>query len=215
MWLSDWSEVQFIFKWLSWFHCHPVISCFIKIKIGLTFMVPDYPGCSVKEDAKQVFLNHKTYNISIAGLHHIQPNYLENAKHDILSTRNVGQCPTWWLPCRIYVAPSVQRHKFWLTPTSEVPCSNAAKMRNLSKFIGVPQTHQQISAASEPKFTILWGHVGKTLLFNKFFPTVDTCLSCEGQMANFWRFFGPAFPASHAQHISDLTSKFALGPHHV
>jgi len=30
-----------------------------------------------------------------------------------------------------------------------------------------------------------------------------------------WRFFGPAFPVSHAQHISDLHSKFALGPHHV
>jgi len=26
-------------------------------------------------------------------------------------TRNVGQCPTWWPPCRIYVAPSVQRRK--------------------------------------------------------------------------------------------------------
>jgi len=34
-----------------------------------------------------------------------------------------------------------------------------------------------------------------------------------------WRLFGdflgPAFPASRAQHISDLHSKFALGPHHV
>jgi len=29
-------------------------------------------------------------------------------------TRNVGQCPTWWSPCRIYVAPSVQRRKVWL-----------------------------------------------------------------------------------------------------
>jgi len=26
-----------------------------------------------------------------------------------LITRNVGQCPTWWPPCRIQVAPSVQR----------------------------------------------------------------------------------------------------------
>jgi len=34
-----------------------------------------------------------------------------------------------------------------------------------------------------------------------------------------WRFFGKflgsAFPASRMQHISDLHSKFALGPHHV
>jgi len=42
----------------------------------------------------------------------------------------------------------------WLTPTTRVPCSNAAKTRNPLKFSGVPQTHQQISAASRPKFTI-------------------------------------------------------------
>jgi len=29
-------------------------------------------------------------------------------------TRNVGQCPTWWSPCRTQVAPSVQRRKVWL-----------------------------------------------------------------------------------------------------
>jgi len=54
-----------------------------------------------------------------------------------------------------YVAPSVQRCKVWLTPTTTVPCSNAAKTRNLLKFAGVPQTTGPISAASGPKFTIL------------------------------------------------------------
>ena len=52
---------------------------------------------------------------------------------------------------------------------SRVPCSNAAKMRNPLKFAGVPQTHQQISAASGPNCTILKGHVGEILLFNKFY----------------------------------------------
>ena len=52
---------------------------------------------------------------------------------------------------------------------------------------------------------------------------VDTCLSCEDiarqscAMVPRWRlvgdFLGPVFPAS--QDISDLHSKFALGPHHV
>jgi len=28
-------------------------------------------------------------------------------------------------------------------------------------------------------------------------------------------FLGPAFAVSRVQHISDLHSKFALGPHHV
>ena len=57
----------------------------------------------------------------------------------------------------------------WLTPTTRVPCSNAAKTRNLLKLPGVPQTNEMISAASGPKFTILWGHVGEILLLNKFF----------------------------------------------
>jgi len=37
------------------------------------------------------------------------------------------------------------------------------------KFAGVPQTGKPISAASRPKFTILWGHLDEILLLNKFF----------------------------------------------
>ena len=44
--------------------------------------------------------------------------------------------------------------------------SNAAKTRNQLKFAGMPQTGQPISAASRPKFTILWGHVEDILLLN-------------------------------------------------
>jgi len=55
---------------------------------------------------------------------------------------------------------SVQGRKLWLAPTTRVPCSNAAKTRNPLKLVGVPQTTEQLSAASRPKFTILWGHVG-------------------------------------------------------
>jgi len=63
------------------------------------------------------------------------------------------------------------------------------------------------------------------LLLNKFFPIVDTGLSCEDiarqscAMVPRWPIFGdflrPAFSASRTQHVSDLHSKFALGPHHV
>ena len=149
---------------------------------------------------------------------------MQDAK--ILPTRNVGQCPMWWPPCQIYVAPSVQRRKVWLTPTTEMRCSNAAKTRNPLKFAGVPQTRQQISAASEPKFTILWGHVEEILLLNNFFfPIVDTCLSCEDiarrscGIVPRWQLFGvflhAVFSASRAQHVSDLHSKFTLRPHYV
>ena len=57
--------------------------------------------------------------------------------------------------------PSVQRRKVWLTPTTRVPCSNAAKTRNPLKFAVVPQTREPISAASERKFSILSGRVEK------------------------------------------------------
>ena len=63
--------------------------------------------------------------------------------------------------------------------SSRVPCSNAAKTQNLLKLAGVPQTNETISAASGPKFTILWGHTEEILLFNNIFLIVDTCLSCE------------------------------------
>jgi len=104
-----------------------------------------------------------------------------------------------------------------LTPTTRVPCSNTAKTRNPLKFTGVPQTRQQISAASGSKLPYYQN------TFNNFFS--DTCLSCEDIVRQsctmvprwpiFGDFLGPAFPASHVQHISDMHSKFALRPHHV
>ena len=101
-----------------------------------------------------------------------------------------------------------------------MPCSNAAKTQNPLKFVGVPQTPEPISAVSGPKFNILSGHVEEVLLLNKFFPIVDTCLRYEDMarqrcaMAQRCRFFAtflhPVFPASRAQHVSDLHSKFTL-----
>jgi len=95
-----------------------------------------------------------------------------------------------------------------------MPCSNAAaKTRNQLKFAGVPQTGQPISAANRPKFTILWGQVEDILLFNKFFPIVDTCLSCEdiarqsGVMVpdgDFWRLFASCVCPSPHSHTTAL-----------
>jgi len=48
-WLCVWSEAQMICIWSSWCCYHPIISCFIKIRIGLTFLVPAYLGCPRKE----------------------------------------------------------------------------------------------------------------------------------------------------------------------
>jgi len=53
-WLSVWSEVQMVCVWSSWCHYHPVISCFIRIHNGFTFLVLAYPSCPGKEAVKWV-----------------------------------------------------------------------------------------------------------------------------------------------------------------
>jgi len=110
----------------------------------------------------------------------------------------------------------------WLTLTTSVPCINAAKTRNPLKFTGVPQTRQQISTVSWPKFTILWGHVEEVSMFNKFFFRLSIhALAAKIQPDKVVRwcqngnFLRPVFVASRMLHISDLHSKFALRPHHV
>jgi len=66
---------------------------------------------------------------------------------------------------------------------------------------------------------------GRHCCLTGFFSYCQTCLSCEDiarqscAVVHRWQIFGdflgPAFPASHMQHISDMHSKFALRPHHV
>jgi len=67
--------------------------------------------------------------------------------------------------------------------------------------------------------------VEEILLLNKFFPIVESCISCKDiarqscALVLRWRFFGEflclVFTASRVQHISDLHSKFALRPLHL
>ena len=61
--------------------------------------------------------------------------------------------------CVLYMAPSVKCRKLWPTPTTRVPCSNAAEMRNLSKFAGVPKLldrSQPLVGSSSPYCGDLW-----------------------------------------------------------
>jgi len=53
VWLSVWSE-QTICMWSSCCYCHPVVSCFIKIQNGFTFLVPAYPGRPGKEAVRRL-----------------------------------------------------------------------------------------------------------------------------------------------------------------
>jgi len=57
------------------------------------------------------------------------------------------------------VAPSVQRRKVWLTPTTKVPCSNAAKTRNPLKFAACPKLangSQPLVGRRSPYYQNMW-----------------------------------------------------------
>jgi len=114
-------------------------------------------------------------------------------------TRNVGQCPTWRPAAALpNIGGALCSTPQGLADThyTRVPCSNAAKAWNPLKFAAVPQTNETISAASGPKFTILWRHVRRYCYLTSFFPIVDICLSCEDiarqncGMVPRWRLFG-------------------------
>jgi len=55
----------------------------------------------------------------------------------------------------------LQRRKVWLTPTTRVPCSNAAKMRNPLSFWGAPNSptdlSQPVLGQSSPYCEDMWG----------------------------------------------------------
>jgi len=54
-WLSDWIEVQTCISISpSWWHLPLTVSCFSKIQIGFTFLVPAYPGSPGQRAVKRV-----------------------------------------------------------------------------------------------------------------------------------------------------------------
>jgi len=57
-WLSICSKLQIIGIWSSWFHCHPMISCFIEIQNGSAFLVLAYTSCPGKETIKQLCVDN-------------------------------------------------------------------------------------------------------------------------------------------------------------
>ena len=139
--------------------------------------------------------------------------------------RNMGQCPAWWSPCRTYVAPSIQRHKVWLTPTTRCRAVTLPRRESSWNLVGcskLTKRSQPLVGWSSPYSCDVWRIY---CCLTSFFPIVDTCLSCEDiawqscAMVPRWRFLAtflrPVFSASRVHHVSDLHSKFTLGPHHV
>ena len=111
--------------------------------------------------------------------------------------------------------PPFNAAKFGRRPLLEYRASNAAKTRNRLKFVWVPQTRQQISAASGQSSPYCGGHAEEILLLNKFFSDCRFVPCEDAQMAIFGNFLRAVFSVSRVQHVSDVHPKFALRPHHV
>jgi len=100
--------------------------------------------------------------------------------------------------------------QFGWRPLLECRAVTMLRRQTRWNYQGVPKTNETISAASGPKFTILWGHVEEILLLNKFFLIVDTCLSCEDiawqscAMVPRWRFW-QLFCVLHLQRVACST----------
>ena len=127
---------------------------------------------------------------------------LPNIGGALCSTQQFGWCPL--LECRAVTLP--RRETRW-------NLQGCPKLANIS---------QPLLGHSSPYYQDMQR---RYCCLMSFFPIVDTCLSCQDivwqscTMVPRWRIFGdflgPAFPASHMQHISNMHSKFALRPHHV
>jgi len=115
--------------------------------------------------------------------------------------------------------------KFGWRPLLECRAVKPPRRETRWNLLGCPK----LATGSRPlvgrSSPLLSRYVEEVLMLNKFFPIVYACLSCEeiarqrcAMVPRWWTFgdfLGPAFPASHVQHISDMHSKFALRPHHV
>ena len=135
----------------------------------------------------------------------------------------MGQCPTWRPPCRIYCRwrPLFNAAKFGWRPLLEcravtLPIRETRfNLQGCPKFLNRPQP---LVGRSSPYYEDMWR---RYCCLTSFFSIVNTCLSCEdkpGKLVRWCRdghFLHPVFAASRVQHVSDLHSKFALGPHHV
>jgi len=86
VWLSVWIKMQMI----CWCHYHPVISCFIKVQIGLTFLMPAYLCCPGKEAIEWVSV--------IAAINsHVCVLYSCQSLQELILTENLltVSCVTW------------------------------------------------------------------------------------------------------------------------
>ena len=124
-------------------------------------------------------------------------------------------------PAKYRRCPLFNAVKFGWRPLLECRAVTLSRSESRWNLLGCPKLTKRSQPLVGRRSCILYGHVEGILLFNIFFPIVNSCLNCENTsrqicaMARRWRFFASFFAscisASRVQHISDLHSKFALG----
>jgi len=108
--------------------------------------------------------------------------------------------------------------KVWLTPTTRVPCSKAAKTRKPLKFAGCPKLtnrSQPLVGRSSPYYEDMWGRYQCLTSFFRLSIHASAAKTQPDKVVQWFQngdFLHPVFSASHVQHISDMHSKFALRP---
>jgi len=93
-------------KWFAYgpCHCHPIITCFIKIQTGLTFLVTAYPGCRGKEATERVHVCLSAYSTdehiqapSPLAVHHcVLLSLIQNTNYTLKTTAKT--CQEWLHP---------------------------------------------------------------------------------------------------------------------
>ena len=118
------------------------------------------------------------------------------------------------------MAPSVQRRKVWLTPTTRCRAVTLPRRETSWNLLGCPKLvnrSQPLVGPSSPYCENMWSIY---CCLTSFFPIVDVCVSCEDiarqscAMVPRWRFLAtflrPVFSANCVQQVSDLHLKFTL-----
>ena len=118
------------------------------------------------------------------------------------------------ISCKVWLASGERRH-----------CSKEAKMQNPLKFAGVPQTPDRsevLVGRSSPYCEDLWRRyccltvffrLSINALVAKIQPDKVVQWCADGDFLH--HFCILYFQRAASMHISDLHSKFALGPHHL
>jgi len=164
--------MQMICMWSSWCNCH-TIHCFIKIHIGLTFLVPAYSDCPGKEAIKWASINvcYKMEYWKILTLQFI------------------------WMPLRMQHCETQQithqkpqNHKKVILPTITLPkCQSAAEYCHIFTIFAV------FNVQYDKCLAISWEVL--ILIWSKFANATDYNWRCNtglARLCSLWQWMCPA-----------------------